>query len=100
MTATRDYDVIVVGAGAGGGIVAALLCEASHHVLLLERGQYLTFEQVGRDHIRNQRISIYGHNAGPNIEGNPRVWVESDGRPRTVQPHEGGYQNNAAAVGG
>ncbi len=103
MTTGIVYDVIVVGAGAGGGIVAAMLCEAGHHVLLLERGQYLTFQQVGRDHIRNQRISIYGHNAGPDIVGNPRVYVPDPANPQrslTVRPHEGGYNNNAATVGG
>jgi choline dehydrogenase-like flavoprotein len=100
---STDYDVIVIGAGAGGGIAAALLCEAGHRVLLLERGQYLTFEQVGRDHIRNQRISLYGHNAGPDIDGNPRVFVPDPKNPSrsvTVRPHEGGYNNNAATVGG
>ena len=33
------FDAIVVGAGAGGGIVACLLAEAGHRVLLLERGR-------------------------------------------------------------
>ncbi len=64
-------------------------------MLLLERGKLLSFDEVGRDHLRNQRISVYGHNAGPDIEGNPRTL--SDGR--VVRPHEGGYQNNAACVG-
>jgi choline dehydrogenase-like flavoprotein len=96
----RDYDAIVVGAGAGGGIVAAVLAEAGHHVLLLERGMALGFEDVGRDHLRNQRLSLYGHNAGPPIEGNPRVFVDPAGRERIVRPHEPGYHNNAACVGG
>lgn len=90
-----DYDAIVIGAGAGGGIAAGVLAEAGKKVLLIERGNNLTFESVGRDHLRNQRLSHYGHNAGPDIEGNPRT--HADGR--TIRPHEGGYQNNAAAVG-
>ena len=94
------YDVIIVGAGAGGGIVAAVLCEAGKHVLLLERGGWINLANSGRDHLRNQRISLYGHNAGPDIDGNPRVYVNPQGRAATVRPHEGGYNNNAAAVGG
>ena len=31
------------------------------------------------DHLRNQRLSTYGHNAGPDIDGNPRVIVDPDG---------------------
>lgn len=98
----RDrYDCIVVGAGAAGPIIAALVAEAGKTVLLLERGHALSYTiEPRRDHLRNQRYSGYGHNAGPPIEGNPRVLVTSDGAERVVRPHEGGYQNNAAAVGG
>lgn len=90
-----DYDAIVIGAGAGGGVAAGILSEAGKKVLLIERGRNLSFEDVGRDHLRNQRLSKYGHNAGPDIDGNPRT--HADGR--VIRPHEAGYQNNAAAVG-
>ena len=90
-----DYDVIVVGSGAGGGISAGLLAEAGKKVLLIERGRNLSLTDVGRDHLRNQRLSQYGHNAGPDIEGNPRTTADG----RVLCPHEPGYQNNAACVG-
>ena len=90
-----QYDVIVIGSGAGGGIAAGLLAEAGKQVLLIERGRPLNFADVGRDHLRNQRLSQYGHNAGPDIDGNPRT----DDQGRVLRPHEPGYQNNAATVG-
>ncbi len=93
------YDAIIVGAGAGGGIAAGMLAEAGKKVLLLERGRLLSFEQVGRDHLRNQRLSQYGHNAGPDIDGNPRVYEDSNGEV-IVSPHDGRYNANAATVGG
>ena len=98
----RDsYDCIVVGAGAAGPIVAALVAEAGKTVLLLERGAPLTYAlDPRRDHLRNQRFSEYGHNAGPAVDGNPRVLVMPSGEERIIRPHEAGYQNNAAAVGG
>ena len=95
-----SYDAIIIGTGAAGGIVAGVLAEAGRNVLLLERGPALSFSQIGRDHLRNQRLSIYGHNAGPELEGNPRVFVDASGNERTVRPHEANYHNNAACVGG
>ena len=96
---SAKYDAVVVGAGAGGGVAAGLLAEAGKTVLLLERGKWLTFAEVGRDHLRNQRLSRYGVNAGPELAGNPRVTVSPAGELSVVGPLGPGYQNNAACVG-
>jgi choline dehydrogenase-like flavoprotein len=96
----NTFDAIIIGSGAAGGIVACVLAEAGKYVLLLERGSALSFADVGRDHLRNQRLAVYGHNAGPELIGNPRVFVDPQGRPRLVKPHELDYHNNAACVGG
>jgi choline dehydrogenase-like flavoprotein len=96
----KDFDAIIVGTGAGGGIVACVLAEAGKRVLLLERGQALSFAEVGRDQLRNQRLAIYGHNAGPDLEANPRVFIDPLGNRRIVKPHELDYHNNAACLGG
>ena len=95
-----SYDTIIIGTGAAGGIVAGVLAEAGQRILLLERGPSLSFSDVGRDHLRNQRLSVYGHNAGPELEGNPRVFVDPQGNARKVLPHELNYHNNAACLGG
>lgn len=92
------YDVIIVGAGAGGGVAAAVLAESGARVLLLERGSAYTYQNETTDHLRNHRLSQYGQNTGPD-NGHPRVWVAPDGTSHPQLPHHGGYHNNAMAVG-
>lgn len=94
----EEYDAVVVGAGAGGGVVAHVLSQAGLDVLLIERGELLRHADVGQDHLRNHRFSAYGHNTGP-LAGHPRVIVGPRGA-REVRPHEVGYSNNAMTVGG
>lgn len=95
-----QYDVIVVGAGVAGCIVAGVLAEGGQRVLLLERGDDAYARALSRDHLRNHRLSLYGNNTGPEAEGQPRTLVEPNGRVRVMQPHQAGYHNNAVGVGG
>src|SRR5436190_2517577 len=95
-----QYDAIIIGTGAAGGIVAGVLAESATRILLLARGSALSYSQVSRHHLRNQRFSRYGHTAAPEIEGNPRVFINPQGAATVVRPHEAGYHNNAACVGG
>ncbi|WP_172295486.1 GMC family oxidoreductase [Pseudoruegeria sp. HB172150] len=100
---TRDrqfVDVIVVGAGAGGTVCAAELALNGKQVLLIERGDWLTPQDDPRDHLRNHRNPRYGHNTGPDDSDGARVLIGPDGAAREFAPHEPGYSNNAACVGG
>ena len=73
-------DVVVIGAGAGGGVVAKELAVAGLHVVLLERGRFYHASDCRKDDLRNQRTSILGNNTGPDDEGNPRVAVDLAGK--------------------
>ncbi|MGO9325754.1 MAG: GMC family oxidoreductase [Terracidiphilus sp.] len=96
----KRVNVVIVGAGAAGGIVAKELSTAGLSVVLLERGKWYTPNDCRKDDLRNQRTTVLGNAFGPEDEGNPRVVVDRDGEPQILLPSEGGYQNNAACVGG
>jgi choline dehydrogenase-like flavoprotein len=96
----KRVNAVVVGAGAAGGIVAKELSTAGLSVVLLERGKWYTSNDCRKDDLRNQRTTVLGNAFGPEDEGNPRVLADADGVPHIVLPSEGGYQNNAACVGG
>ncbi len=99
----KHYDVIVVGAGAGGGVLAGVLSEKGKRVLLLDKGRDAPrYEDVGRDHLRNQRLSQYGVNAGPDdLAADPRVYENfRTGAAHPVLAMDGGYSHNAFIVGG
>lgn len=92
-------NAVVIGAGAGGGIVAKELASAGLSVVLLERGNWCGPADCRKDDLRNQRTTALGHPFGPD-ERHPRVTLGRDGRESVVLPWEGGYHNNAACVGG
>ncbi len=94
------YEIVVVGAGAGGGVAACVLAEAGHRVLLVERGDWLTSEALRPDHLRNQRLMLgYETPAGPPADGNPRVLATAEGD-RILTPTDALWSNNAMTLGG
>ncbi len=93
-------NAVVIGAGAGGGIVAKELAEAGLSVVLLERGQWYTAFDCRKDDLRNQRTTVLGNAFGPDDDRNPRVTVDEQHRATIRQASGPGYQNNAACVGG
>ncbi|RPJ52005.1 MAG: FAD-binding protein, partial [Acidobacteria bacterium] len=97
--ALKHVNAVVIGAGAGGGVVAKELAEAGLSVVLLERGPWARFEDHDHDELISQRTTVLGNGFGPDDERYRRVVQDSDGQWRIVLPSEGGYNNNAACVG-
>ena len=91
-------DAVIVGAGAGGGVVAKELSCAGMSVVLLERGKWHSAADCRKDDLRNQRTSVLGAAFGPD-DRHPRVFVDERGE-QIQQPNDGSYHNPAACVGG
>ena len=97
--ALKHVNAVVVGAGAGGGVVAKELSTAGLTVAVLERGKWYSAADCRKDDLRNQRITVLGNAFGPDDERNPRVAVDERGE-QIVYASEAAYSNNAACVGG
>ena len=95
--AEDEYDVVVVGSGAGGGIAALVLAEAGASVLVVERGAWVDRDAPTMDHLTNHRLPIRGDGTSP--PGHPRVVVRS-GAEVVVEPADFAYQNNLIGIGG
>lgn len=98
--ALQHVNAVVVGAGAGGGVVAKELAEAGLSVVLLERGRWHSYEDIDGDELRSQRTPALGNAYGPDDERHRRVVRGADGTWSVVVPSHWAYNNNAACVGG
>ncbi|MBV9794124.1 MAG: GMC family oxidoreductase N-terminal domain-containing protein [Actinobacteria bacterium] len=95
------YDAIVVGVGAGGGVAAAELAARGLTVLAADRGELLSYEQIGQDHLRNFRLSRYGHNAPPGAAAGARVWAGAGGHEQVVtDPWDSRWSALPQTIGG
>jgi len=98
--ALKRVNAVVIGAGAGGGIVAKELAISGLRVVLLERGKWYSPFDCRKDDLRNQRVAALGAAFGPDDERYLRVFVDAKGEEHLVRPSDGDYHNNAACVGG
>src|SRR5499427_8416034 len=74
----NNYDVIIIGSGAGGGTLARSLAATGKRILILERGDWLKREALNWDpkavFVDNRYIS-------------PDTWYDCDGKPFQPQVH-------------
>jgi choline dehydrogenase-like flavoprotein len=73
-----DYEVIIIGTGAGGGTLAHTLASAGRRILMLERGNFLPREtenwEPGAVFVDGRYIS-------------PETWYDAEGHPFQPQVH-------------
>jgi len=95
----KQYDICIVGSGAGAAPVAYELSRDGYSVLVVEKGPYLTEKDFTKDEIAVSRRSVY----------TPRLWEEqhvvetynSDGSIDRVTGEESGWNFwNGSMVGG
>jgi len=71
MAAENQYDIIIIGTGAGGGTLAYALAPTGKRILLLERGNFLPREKENWD-----PAAVFVQNRYKTDE----VWYDKDGR--------------------
>jgi choline dehydrogenase-like flavoprotein len=75
---TGQYDVVIVGTGAGGGTLANVLASAGKRILLLERGDFLPREKENWD---PEQVFVKGRYISRD------TWYDAAGRPFQPQVH-------------
>ncbi len=76
MEVTKQYDVIIIGSGAGGGTLAYKLAPSGKRILLLERGDYVPRE---KDNWDSRPVNVEGKYQAKEL------WRDTDGK--DLHPH-------------
>ncbi len=84
----NDFDVCVIGSGAGGAPVAYALANAGYSVLVLEKGPWFKREDFSKDELACCRRSHYT----PNLRDEQHVIEDPDG--------QGGWHTESTSVSG
>jgi choline dehydrogenase-like flavoprotein len=85
---SRDFDVCIIGSGAGGGPIAYALAKAGFSVLVLEKGPWLKEQHFTKDELACCRRKAYT----PQLRDEQHVIEDSD--------DAGGWQATATAQSG
>ncbi len=96
---SKDYDICVIGSGAGAGPVISELAKQGKSVVVLEKGPWLTEEDFTKDEMACCRRSIYT----PQLEDEQHVLEEenNDGSWSAESTSESGWDFwNGNVVGG
>lgn len=96
---SHDYDICIIGSGAGGGPVALELAKAGQSVLVLEKGPWLTENDFYKDELACCRRSVYT----PQLKNEKHVIEEKyqDGSWQGESTEESGWDFwNGNVVGG
>lgn len=105
LTAPEDvydqYDAIVIGSGAGGGVAAQTLAENGWTVLVVERGTLPERTPLLTEHLRTPRAtSGLFSRSGPGPESEERQVLFDTDQVRSVQASHPLWNNNAMTLGG
>ncbi len=94
----KDFDICIIGSGAGGGPVALTLAEAGYSVVVLEKGPWFSEKDFYKDELACCRRSVYT----PNLRDEQHVIEDlEDGRWNATPTSESGWDFwNGNCVGG
>ncbi len=96
-----QFDTVIVGAGAGGGVVAKELAVAGWRVALIERGPWLKSETFGHCETKFSFTSAIGQTPfGPEPTDVRTVRPDARAPARVVPPRDPLYGTLPACVGG
>jgi choline dehydrogenase-like flavoprotein len=98
--ATERVDVVVIGSGAGGGVVANELAQAGLSVVVFERGKKYSLADYNHSELKSQYSFPPAY--GPAVRPNPRTFRYTDRETARLvyAGFDGVYGKTAAAVGG
>ncbi len=96
---SKDFDVCVIGSGAGAGPIIYELTKAGYNVVVLEKGQYFTEKDFFKDEMATSLRSIYT----PDLQQEQHVveLPEGENEWRSLPTHNSGWNFwNGSLVGG